>query len=253
MTALELYDVNCQRGSFSLQLERWVTRAGEFRAILGCNGAGKSTLLKVIAGDTPSKGQRLLHGRPIAQWADSVRARHLAVLPQTSELSFAFVAEEVVALGAIPLKMGWRELRQAAGSMMALADCADLAGKPYPQLSGGEKQRVHFARVLLQLSQAEQPPLLLLDEPTSAQDLKQQHRLMTVVRRLAQEQKFAVVAVLHDLNLALRYTNQCTLMANGTVAQEGPTASVLTLDNVAAHWGYAARYATADSGERILC
>ena len=179
-----------------------------------------------------------MHDLELERWDAPARARHLAVLPQSSQLSFAFTAEEVVALGATPLVLGWRELQREVRRVMDLAACANLADKAYPRLSGGEKQRVHFARVLLQLSQAVRPPLLMLDEPTSAQDLGQQHAMLDTVRSLCHESGFGVVAVLHDLNHAIRYADRCTVLDAGRIVREGAPAYILTPDCIQSFWGY---------------
>jgi iron complex transport system ATP-binding protein len=135
---------------------------------------------------------------------------------------------------------------------MQLAQCDALTGQAYPRLSGGEKQRVHLARCLLQLSQAEQPPLLLLDEPTSAQDLGQQHSLLQRVRKLCEQEQYAVVAVLHDLNQALRYANQASLLDAGRLVGEGCPESLLTPERVQMFWGYPAERVINQSGRTVL-
>ncbi len=253
MTVLSLTEVSAQTGNFALVVPQWFAEAGEFSVLLGRNGAGKSTLLKVIASEIPSEGSVSLHGQPGNDWHAMERARHVAVLPQVSELNFAFRAEEVVALGATPLDLGWRALADACRRFMTMTDCQHLADKPYPQLSGGEKQRVHLARVLLQLSQAEREPLLLLDEPTSAQDLRQQHLVLDLARDLCHRQDYAVVAVLHDLNQALRYSDQCTLLDGGRIVATGRPDLLLTPTQVNDLWKFPVQYARTASGHQVLC
>ena len=251
---LEVRDLSVQRGSnFSLNIPHWQVLPGEVRGILGSNGAGKSTLLKLLSGEKAATGCVLLHGRPLEQWAATERARHLAVLPQSNSLSFAFTAEEVVSLGLTPLSQGWRQGRQTVQSMMRATDCAHLSNSKYPTLSGGEQQRVHLARVLVQLSQAEREPVLLLDEPTSAQDLGQQHRLMELARDLAHSEQYCIAAILHDLNLALRYADHCMLLSHGQTAAAGPPAAVLNSANIQRHWGYCASILTTQCGRTVIC
>ncbi|MEM0953755.1 MAG: ATP-binding cassette domain-containing protein [Pseudomonadota bacterium] len=248
MTALQLESLQVQQGAFSLEVAQWQARTAQFHALLGPNGAGKTTLLRTIAGELPYQGHVLLHGKDLRDWNPLQRARHLAVLPQASQLSFGFTAAEVVALGATPLSLAQRELRAEVRRVMALTDCAGLAAQLYPGLSGGEKQRVHLARVLLQLSQASDQPVLLLDEPTSAQDLGQQHTVLGQVRRLCLEQGYAAVAVLHDLNQALRYAQYCSLVDSGRVVAAGAPDGVITPLSVQQYWGYAAEPVTTSKG-----
>jgi iron complex transport system ATP-binding protein len=249
---LTLHDVSVQQGQFDLRIDHWHSEAGELHALLGCNGAGKSTLLRCLAGELPLDGHITLHDLELAQWPANKRARHLGVLPQSSQLNFSFSAAEVVALGATPLSISWRELPAAINAMMTLTDSASLAEQPFPSLSGGEKQRVHLARVLLQISQAEQPPCLLLDEPTSAQDLNQQHNLLTLMRELCEERGYGVVAILHDLNHTLRYAHRCSVLHQGQLSRCGTPEQVLTPESVAQHWQYHARCVSDGNGGRVL-
>ncbi len=237
---------------FALNIDHWQAVPGEVRAILGANGAGKSTLLKRLSGEVISSGHVLLHHRPLEQWSAPERARVLGVLPQSSTLNFAFSAGEVVSLGLTPLTIGWRQGGQLVDSMMRATNCAHLKHSKYPELSGGEQQRVHLARVLVQLSQAEHEPVLLLDEPTSAQDLGQQHGLMELARDLARTRHFCIVAILHDLNLALRYADHCLVLAHGQAVAAGMPATVLDSDTIQRYWGYSARILTAECGAKVI-
>jgi iron complex transport system ATP-binding protein len=250
---LEIRNLNIQRGTdFSLDIPHWEVLPGEVRAVLGANGAGKSTLLKLLSGEEASIGGVLLHKRPLESWHSMERARHLGVLPQSNNLNFAFSAEEVVSLGLTPLTLGWRQGRQIVQAMMHATDCAHLGKTKYPTLSGGEQQRVHLARVLVQLSQAEREPVLLLDEPTSAQDLGQQHRVMELAIEFARTQHYSIVAILHDLNLALRYADHCMLLDHGQPVALGPPAMVVTSANIERYWGYSARMLTSECGRTLI-
>ncbi|MDP3516994.1 MAG: ATP-binding cassette domain-containing protein [Pseudohongiella sp.] len=249
---LTLRDVHIHQGQFDLAIDHWQSLPGELHALLGCNGAGKSTLLRCLGGELSHHGSICLHGRELSLWPSSQRARHLGVLPQSSRLDFAFSAAEVVALGATPLRLSWRHLPSAIRTMMELTDCANLAEQAFPSLSGGEKQRVQLARVLLQLSQAEQAPFLLLDEPTSAQDLHQQHHLLSLVRDLCIRRAYGVVAILHDLNHALRYAHTCSVLHQGQLSCQGQPDNILTPDTVAQHWRYHACSLAYGDGLRVL-
>ena len=166
---LNLTNVVYQHGGKTLvDLDQLTVPAGQFHALLGPNGAGKTTLLRCISGDLQACGTVQLYGRALGHWPDRERAHHLAVLPQSSQLTFAFTASEVVALGLIPLTLDRATATRQVEETMTLTGCEHLARRPWPALSGGERQRVQLARVRLQLSQAERPPLLLLSATSTA-------------------------------------------------------------------------------------
>ena len=243
-TILTAENLSCHSGrQRRLAVAEIHVEAGKLIGITGPNGAGKSTLLNALGGELACQGELLFHGRSLPHWPPLQRARHLAMLPQSSQVGFSFNALEIVALGLIPLSLSRRDGQREIHRVMVQTDCQHLAYRPFPTLSGGERQRVQLARVLLQLSQAEQPPLLLLDEPTSAQDLKQQHTLLTLAKTLASKHHYAVVAVLHDLNHVLRYCDHCVLMKSGELAQQGNPLEILTSDTIESHWGYRAKMA----------
>lgn len=250
---LNLTNVVYQHGGKTLvDLDQLTVPAGQFHALLGPNGAGKTTLLRCISGDLKACGTVQLYGRDLGHWPDRERARHLAVLPQSSQLSFAFTASEVVALGLIPLTLDRATATRQVEETMTLTGCEHLARRPWPALSGGERQRVQLARVLLQLSQAERPPLLLLDEPTSAQDLGHQHGLLQLARDLCHRRGLAVLAVLHDLNQALRYCDECHLLHQGRRILSGPPQSALTETVVERYWQYRPERVTQAGGQVLL-
>lgn len=146
-------------------------RPGEVLGVLGPNGAGKSSLLGALCGEVPTAGGHVsLDGRALAEWTGPERARRLAVLPQSSTLSFAFRVEEVVAMGRMPHDTGRERDAEVVAEALIAADASHLAGRSYLALSGGERQRVHLARVLAQLWPGAAGQILLLDEPTSALD-----------------------------------------------------------------------------------
>lgn len=250
---LEINDLLLHRDSrFSLKIPRWKISSGEMCAVLGTNGAGKSTLLGLLSGELRAPGQVLLHGTPLEDWPSLERARHLAVLPQASAIEFTFTAEEVVSLGLTPLSLNRREGRRAVHELMRLTDCIHLKGQHFSRLSGGERQRVHLARVLVQLSQAERHPVLLLDEPTSAQDLGQQHRMLALTRTLAQEHGYCIAVTLHDLNLALRYTDTCLVLHRGQAVASGKPSDVISAATIQKYWDYPATVLTAAGGLSVV-
>lgn len=207
-------------------------RPGRVTALLGPNGAGKSTLLKLFSGElSPQQGTLEFANRQLPQWPAKEIAPLRAVLPQESHLAFAFPVREVVMMGRYPHQAGgetakdW-EICQAA---LAKVEARHLAERPYPTLSSGEKQRVHLARVLAQVWEAPKDGhrCLLLDEPTAGLDLAHQHEALRAAQAWAKNGT-AVLAVLHDLNLAMTYADDAWVLENGRLAANGPIEDVLT-------------------------
>ena len=242
-------DINNKR---LLSIDQLDIHTGQLTGLLGPNGAGKSTLLKVISGDMPCRGNINFHGKSLRQWSPLKRARHLAVLPQASQLGFSFQANEVVALGLTPLTLSRTEGIRQVQLHMEQTDCSQFAKRSYLSLSGGERQRVQLARVLLQLSQAEQTPLLLLDEPTSAQDLGQQHKILSLAKQLSNQKNFAVITILHDLNQVLRYCKRCCLLKNGVIFHDGKPEELLDTDTIESYWQYRPERITLANGRIVL-
>ncbi|KQH87948.1 hemin ABC transporter ATP-binding protein [Vibrio furnissii] len=218
-------------------------RAGEVTALLGPNGAGKSTLLKLLSGELDSAAPIHFFGRARHEWSPAELARHVGLLPQSSSLSFPFTAQEVVELGAIPLHASQQETRQLARHYMTQTDVVHLAERVYPALSGGEKQRLHLARVLTQLHQSGEQKVLMLDEPTSALDLAHQHNTLRIARDLARTQACAVIVVLHDLNLASQYADRLVLLHEGKLVCDAPPWQALSSDLIERVYGYHAMVA----------
>jgi iron complex transport system ATP-binding protein len=201
--------------------------AGEVLAVLGQNGAGKSTLLKLLSGDLrPSDGAVMLEGLSLALYSAAQLALKRAVMGQGGSLAAGFTAGEVVALGRYPRQRYYKHDPAADEALiresLARCDVAHLRDQAYNTLSGGEQARVTLARVL-----AQETPILLLDEPTAALDLRHQQQLMQIVRELAAEGR-AVLMILHDLNLAAAYADRILIMRGGAVFAEGAPAEVLT-------------------------
>lgn len=212
--------------------------SGQVTTLLGPNGAGKSTLLKLLCGETPSDFDIRYFGKQRAQWPAQRLSKHLGLLPQHSTLSFPFLASEVVELGAIPLEVCHHATRSLAKRYMQAADVEHLASRLYPSLSGGEKQRVHLARVLTQLHQSGEQKILMLDEPTSALDLSHQHNTLAIARQLADTQNAAVVVVLHDLNLASQYSDRLLVLDKGKIVADDAPWKALTSDLINKVYGY---------------
>lgn len=187
--------------------------AGEMVILVGPNGAGKTTLLRLLCGDLePTDGRITLNGDPLPDLSPRDQARRRAVMRQSTTISFPFTAYEVALMGRHPhlRQRGERaQDQQIACDALAQTDMLAFAARLVPSLSGGEQTRVTLARVL-----AQQTPVLLLDEPTAALDLRHQHRTMQHARRLA-DAGGAVLAVVHDLNLAAAYADRIGILSNG--------------------------------------
>ncbi len=209
-------------------------RPGELLAIVGANGAGKSTLLKSIAGHLFHKsGQISLNQKKLENWSPKELAQQRAVLSQHIQLSFSFSVLETVLLGRF-VKEPIQKSRAIALWALELVNLKDKIHQDVRTLSGGEQQRVHFARVLTQLynPDSDSPKYLLLDEPTASQDIAQQHQLLQLAKRSAQELDYGVLVVLHDMNLAAQYVDRLLLLKNGRLLAIGPPREVLTVENI---------------------
>jgi iron complex transport system ATP-binding protein len=201
---------------------------GSVLVVIGPNGAGKTTLIRAISGVIPAhSGQIALEGRSLAGLSHAERAQLFAVVPQARNLPPAFTAWETVLLGRTPY-LNWfgqtsetdEEIVQQA---MRQTDTLSLAQRRVGELSGGEQQRLLLARAL-----AQQPRVLLLDEPVTHLDLHYQITILDQIRELARENKISVLAVLHDINMAVRFADQTALLMGGNVVASGSPAEVLT-------------------------
>lgn len=201
---------------------------GELLGIVGPNGAGKTTLLRALSGDLElTEGTVRIDDRPLSDFDSRELARRRAVMPQSSYLPFLFTAREVVRMGRAPWE-GERGEREHGAKLtdyaMGLTDTQEYAIRAYPTLSGGEQSRVTLARVL-----AQETPILLIDEPTAHLDLRHQHLVLQLARELASEGA-AVVAVLHDLNLAAMYVDTALVLQRGELVASGPVETSLHPD-----------------------
>jgi len=219
--------------------------AGQVTAILGPNGAGKSTLVSVLTGQRkPGEGRVEMGGQALHDRLPGELARVRAFVAQETQVAFDFTVREVVDLGRYPhRKQASTQEAAIALSAMQATKVDHLADRALNTLSGGEKARVHLARALAQVWESvgdNSSRWLLLDEPTAALDLQHQHRVLQLMQDWASTQGIGVVAVLHDLNLALRYSDRCVVLQQGKMVASGVTAEVLSPECIARVWGVAA-------------
>jgi iron complex transport system ATP-binding protein len=202
-------------------------RPGERVALVGPNGAGKSTLVRALAGTLlPSAGSVLLEGRPLGAWTRREIARRIAVVPQESDVAFAFTAREVVAMGRAPHQSGLlresAEDRRQVDAALQRCDLGALEARRLDELSGGERRLVALARALAQRSR-----ILLLDEPAAHLDLRHAARVHAIAREEAHERRVAVLSVMHDLNAAARWAERIVVVCEGRVRADGSPATAL--------------------------
>ena len=208
--------------------------SGSVTAIMGPNGAGKTSLLRVLTGElSPTQGQVFFNQKPLEEWVASEKAAAMSVLAQSPQLNFPFTAEEVVALGRTPHSSGLVRDKEIIAEALQLVDCEYLRHRIYTQLSGGEKQRVQFARVLAQIWEpvAGQGQLLVLDEPTASFDLAHQKMMLDTIAYLSKK-NISVLIVLHDINLAINCADQLVLIGCGEIQAKGEPSKVLSKDVV---------------------
>jgi len=208
--------------------------AGEILGILGPNGSGKSTLLKTMDGLlVPQEGEIFIHNRALTRLRRSGIAREVAMVAQENYFRFSFSTLEVVLMGRFPhLKRlqfeGERDLEVASNALKA-THTQELSERSIHELSGGEKQRVLIARAL-----AQEPRIILLDEPTSFLDLKYKRDIFQLISALSSDKGLSVVVVSHDIDLAAQYCHRLMMLKNGSVYKMGEPDKVITASNIEA-------------------
>ncbi|NNF28019.1 MAG: ABC transporter ATP-binding protein [Gemmatimonadetes bacterium] len=207
---------------------------GSMTALLGPNGSGKSTLLRLLAGSLrPGTGVVSLAGRRLDSWDGRGMARMMAVVPQIEHVPFPVTCEDLVAMGRYPHLGPWRMPggadREAVDGAIVRCGLEDLRKRPFQSLSGGERQRVRIARAL-----AQDPRILLLDEPTASLDMRYEMSIFRLLAALRSEEGVAVLVVTHHVNLAARFADHLVLLKEGQVAFEGVPEDVVTPDRIQA-------------------
>jgi iron complex transport system ATP-binding protein len=210
---------------------------GDRVALIGPNGAGKSTLLKTLTGEiVPDRGIVTLLGKPLHRWRDSEAACVRAVLPQTTTLNFAFTVREIVELGRFPHCAGalTKHDQSIVEEALNAVEVAAFAERDVLSLSGGERARVHAARVLAQVWDApgDVSPILLLDEPTASLDLRHQRVLLQAVSEFVKRRGASVLAVLHDINLTAQWADRIVWLQRGQIVASGSAEQTLKRERI---------------------
>jgi len=233
MVTLNVNGIDCRYGSIKVLSDVTLqVKPGDFVGILGPNGSGKTTLLKSISRVLkPHGGSILLDKSDIYSLKPVDVAKTMAVVPQESAVGFNFSVLDVVLMGRNP-HMGPFQMEspkdvQIARKAMELTNTWNLANRPIHELSGGERQRVIIARAL-----AQEPKILLLDEPMTHLDIINQLEVMDLIKSLCVKDNLIVIAVFHDLNMAARYCNTAIMLKNGKIYASGKIGDVLTTENI---------------------
>jgi len=226
--------------------------AREFHAVLGPNGSGKTTLVRIALGAlTPLVGRADVIGRPASGWPRQELARLVGVVPQREDNLFPQRVRETVLLGRYPHLTLWGDERPedhaAVDRALVACDAQHLADRWLWTLSGGEYQRVRIARAL-----AQEPKLLVLDEPGMSLDLKHQMELFELVRGLVETRGLGVLMITHDLNLAARFADSLLLLESGRPVASGPPAAVLTQETVEAVFSWPVTMQTIDGRPQMI-
>ena len=221
-------------GAWVLRGVSFAIAPGEFVGLIGPNGSGKTTLLRLIDDILhPLEGTIRVHGTPVRQMKREALARIVAVVPQESPMIFPFLAQEVVLMGRAPHLGKWRFEGEKdfaiVRNAMEMTDTLALAGRSMNRLSGGERQRVLIARAL-----AQEPELMLLDEPTAFLDIRHQVEFFNLIKSLNTRQGLTVIAVTHDINLASLYCDRIILLKEGRVRIIGRPEEVITEEHIQA-------------------
>lgn len=233
MEMLKLDSVSCGYGKTRILDDiSFAVDKGDFVGIIGPNGSGKTTFIRAATGILqPWQGRVFFQGDDISSLQRRMLARKVATMPQLADVPFSFTVEEFVSLGRFPHRqrfapMSKRDL-EAVENALARTSTAPFRHRKLNELSGGERQRVVLAQAL-----AQEPELILLDEPTAHLDIGQQAAMLNLMRKLNREQGLTVIAVLHDLNLAGEYCSRILLFAEGRIACMGTPDEVLTYQNI---------------------
>ncbi len=222
--------------------------------ILGPNGSGKTTLLRILAGTRqPQRGSVTFDDAPLASFSRAALARRMAVVPQETQLAFDYTAGEVAMMGRFahlgPFEIEGPQDIAVVEAALASTGTLHLKDRPFPTLSGGEKQRVIIASALGQVDSA---GVLLLDEPTASLDLRYQLDIADLLRGLHRDRNVSIVISTHDLGLAAALCDRLVLIREGAVVASGQTDDILTPDHIRAVYDVDAEIVRPESAARVV-
>ena len=234
-------------GQAVIESASFLVEPAQIVGLLGANGAGKSTLIAALAGEIAIQSGTVKYDGDALQTLSALeQARRRAVLPQSPGLSFSLDVAQVVRMGAYPFDgvLPPAELNAIVELALQALKLDHLADRSYLELSGGEQQRVHLARVMVQVEAAlllHGQAYLLLDEPVSSLDPAFQHELMSFLFNFTRQKKVGVLMALHEVNLAARWCDAVMLLSSRRLQWQGPPEQVLTEDNLSATYGFSMR------------
>ncbi len=234
MNLFKLEQVNYRYGNVPVLCDITFTIAeGEMFGIIGPNGSGKSTLIRALSGlYSPSSGKILLRGKPLSSYSHKELARQIAVLEQEGTPPLPYTVEQVVSMGRYPWLKPFSDLGtmdlEIVENILRNLNLWDKRTKKVSSLSGGQRQLVSLARAM-----AQEPRILILDEPTTFLDIGHQILVMEHVRKWHQEQGLTLIMVLHDLNITSQYCDRILLLDKGEIIRSGTTSEVLSEDILA--------------------
>lgn len=233
MNAIEINNLEFGYGdSLILKDISFNVKKGEFLSIIGPNGSGKSTLLKTLNRLTHIKnGSILIDDKDIEEYKTKDLAKKVALVPQDTTLDYEFSVEDVVTMGRHPYKGRFEKEDQEDKAIvyeaMEMTNTFTLKDRLITEISGGERQRVFIAKALAQKTQ-----IIFLDEPTSHLDINHQMDVLNLLKKLNKEKNITIILVIHDINLAARYSDEIILLNHGIIQGKGTPEEVITSENV---------------------
>lgn len=205
---------------------------GKFLSIVGPNGSGKSTILKILNNlYYPKSAKILIDGKNINKFKKKELARKMALVPQNTVIDYEFTVEEIVLMGRHPYKKRFEKENnrdeKILREVLEMTNTSHLKDRAITEISGGERQRVLIARAL-----AQNPSIILLDEPTAHLDINHQIEILSLLKKLNKEKGTTIVLVIHDINLGIRYSDEIIILNKGEILGKGVPEKVITKKNI---------------------